>query len=37
LDETALATIHTWKFEPAMREGVPVAARVLVQVGFKLF
>jgi TonB family protein len=37
LDETALDTVRTWKFQPAMRKGVPVAARMVVQVSFKMF
>ncbi len=37
LDEIALDTVRTWKFQPAMRKGVPVAARLVVQVSFKLF
>ena len=36
LDESAAATIRTWKYEPARRDGVPVAAKVLVKVTFKL-
>ncbi|MGA2984953.1 MAG: energy transducer TonB [Terriglobia bacterium] len=37
LDEIAAETIRTWKFKPAMREGVPVPVRVMVQVKFNLF
>jgi periplasmic protein TonB len=37
LDETALDTVRTWKFQPAMRNAVPVAVRLVVQVSFKLF
>jgi protein TonB len=37
LDESALETLHTWKFQPAMREGVPVPVRVMVRIQFKLF
>jgi TonB family protein len=37
LDERALETVRTWKFQPAMRNGVPVAVRLVVQVSFKLF
>jgi TonB family protein len=36
LDENAVETIHTWKFKPAMREGVPVPVRMMVRVMFKL-
>jgi TonB family protein len=37
LDESAAATVRTWKFEPARRDGVPVAVKMLVKVTFKLF
>lgn len=37
LDESAAATVRTWKFEPARRDGVPVAVNTLVKVTFKLF
>ena len=37
LDEKAVDTVRTWKFQPAMRKGVPVAVRMVVQVSFKLF
>jgi TonB family protein len=37
LDERAAATVRTWKFEPARRDGVPVAVKSLVKVTFKLF
>ena len=36
LDESAAATVRTWKFEPARRDGVPVAVKSLVKVTFKL-
>ncbi len=36
LDENAIETVGTWKFRPAMREGVPAAARVAVEVLFRL-
>lgn len=34
LDEKAVETVKTWKFRPATRRGVPVKARVLVEVTF---
>jgi TonB family protein len=34
LDESALATIKTWKFAPATRDGQPIAATVPVDVSF---
>jgi TonB family protein len=37
LDENAVKVIRTWKFHPAIREGVPVAVRMLVEVSFRLF
>jgi len=37
LDEKALETVRTWKFKPAMRNGVDVPVRVLVEVNFRLF
>lgn len=37
LDEKALETIHTWKFKPGTRNGVPVPVRVMVEVTFRLF
>jgi TonB family protein len=36
LDESAAAAVRTWKFEPARRDGVPVAVKTLVKVTFKL-
>lgn len=37
LDEKAVTTVRTWKFKPAMREGIPVPVRVMVEVNFRLF
>ncbi|HUX09102.1 MAG TPA: TonB family protein [Terriglobia bacterium] len=37
LDENALTTVKTWKFKPAMRNGAPVAVKVMVEVTFRLF
>lgn len=37
LDESAAKTIRTWKFEPATRDGVPVAVRMRVEVSFKFY
>jgi TonB family protein len=37
LDETSAATIKTWKFEPAKRNGEPVAVEVSVEMEFHLF
>jgi TonB family protein len=37
LDENAVKVIRTWKFHPAIREGVPVAVRLYVSTSFRLF
>ncbi len=37
LDQSALRTVRTWKFQPAMRNGKPVPVRVTVETEFKLF
>ncbi len=37
LDEQAVETVKTWKFHPALRNGKPVAVRVIVEVSFRLF
>jgi TonB family protein len=37
LDEKATETVRTWKFKPALRNGTPVAVRVIVEVSFRLF
>lgn len=37
LDESAVQTVRTWKFKPAMRKGKPVPVKVVVEVTFKLF
>lgn len=36
LDEKALEAVRSWKFKPGMRNGVPVATRVGVEVSFRL-
>jgi bla regulator protein BlaR1 len=37
LDESALKTIKTWKFKPAMKAGKPVPRKVMVEVGFRFY
>jgi TonB family protein len=37
LDEKALAAVQQWRFEPARKDGRPVAARIYVEVDFHLF
>lgn len=36
LDGGAIATLRTWRFKPATRDGLPVAVRVLVEISFRL-
>ncbi len=37
LDEKAIASVRTWKFEPARRNGVPVAVEVNIEITFRLY
>jgi len=37
LDENAVRTVKTWKFNPALKAGKPVACKVMVEVSFRLF
>ncbi len=37
LDEKAVEKLKTWRFEPSLREGQPVAVEVSVEVSFKLY
>jgi protein TonB len=37
LDEKALAAVSTWRFQPAMLSGQPVAVEINVQVSFRLY
>ena len=37
LDEMAIAAIRTWTFEPARKDGQPVAVAVVVEVMFRLY
>lgn len=37
LDKQALAAVRTWKFEPATKDGIPVAVHVKVEVDFRLY
>jgi protein TonB len=36
LDLRAIDAIRTWKFEPAFKDGKPIAAKFIVQVSFHL-
>jgi len=37
LDEKAIETVKTWKFEPAMKDGHPVRFEIAVEVDFHLY
>ena len=37
LDEKAIEAVRTWKFEPAMKDGRPVAVQINVEVNFRLY
>ncbi|MGA2084504.1 MAG: energy transducer TonB, partial [Terracidiphilus sp.] len=37
LDEKALEAVSQYRFKPAMRGGVPVEARITVEVNFRLY
>ena len=37
LDQKAIATVRTWRFQPAMKDGHPVAVQVSIEVNFRLF
>jgi TonB family protein len=37
LDESAVATIGTWRFQPATKDGQPVAIAVYIEVDFHLY
>jgi TonB family protein len=37
LDQKAIDAVSKWKFEPAMKDGQPVAVQIYVQVDFKLY
>jgi TonB family protein len=37
LDENAVETVSTWKFEPAPSDGIPVAVQINVEVTFRLY
>jgi protein TonB len=36
LDESAMEAVRRWRFDPARRDGTPVAVWVLIPVEFKL-
>jgi TonB family protein len=37
LDDSAVRTVRTWKFQPGTRDGVPVAVQVGVEISFRMF
>jgi protein TonB len=37
LDEKAIEAVRNWKFEPAMKDGKPVAVAINVEVSFRLY
>ena len=37
LDEKAIEAVRQWKFEPAMKDGKPVAVAINVEVDFRLY
>ena len=37
LDEKATEAIRRWRFEPARKDGVPVAVQINVEVNFRLY
>jgi protein TonB len=37
LDEKALETVRTWRFDPARKDGRPVAVQMNIIVNFNLF
>ena len=37
LDEKAIEAVRNWRFEPAMKDGRPVAVQINVEVSFRLY
>ena len=37
LDENAIKTARTWRFEPALKDGKPVAVYASLEVAFNLY
>jgi protein TonB len=37
LDQKAIEAVRNWKFEPAMKDGRPVAVQINVEVNFRLY
>jgi protein TonB len=37
LDEKAIEAVKTWRFDPALKDGKPVAVQINVEVSFRLY
>jgi protein TonB len=37
LDERAIEAVRIWRFEPARKEGHPVAVQLIVEVNYRLY
>jgi periplasmic protein TonB len=37
LDQKAIEAVRRWRFEPALKDGVPVAVQVNIEVNFHLY
>jgi TonB family protein len=37
LDEKAIEAVKQWRFDPAKKDGVPVAVRIQIDVDFHLY
>ncbi len=37
LDEKAIAAVSKWKFEPAKKDGEPVAVAIMIEINFRLY
>jgi TonB family protein len=37
LDEKAIEAVKNWRFEPAVKDGKPVAVAISVEVDFRLY
>ncbi len=37
LDEKAIEAVRQWRFEPAKKDGTPVAVQINVEVNFRLY
>ena len=37
MDEKAVQAVRTWRFEPAKKDGLPVAVQINIEVNFRLY